>query len=562
MSAPPDRKPGDRMCIYPFRTLTITTSGAAQPCCTFLGELQKDGRPMSVYEHSVDELWNSDHMRDIRRRMIEGEPVAGCELCYRHESRGVESMGERATSGWAAGWLNESKVTLEQLKAEAVASDYRVEARPEWIDLHVGSACNLKCRMCSGHFSSSIAADPTHSRWSPANHGVARWKGASAVIAPLPMLGVIYRGLGAPDRQPGRPPTAWTDGDATIRMDAAGIDLSGIAIRISENRGEGVSLKLQANGRTLFDGALPEGPWAAEFGLSGLAGARALELRLESSAPLGVEEVRVMRREARGGGVAFSRFEDGADWFRQKDFLYKDVLRDPARLRTVNLIGGEPLLIREAREVVRFLVDSGASKSTRLSVVTNLTAVDEEWCDLISKFGVAIMIASLDGFGPVNDYIRAPSRWLDVMAGLQRLRRVPSAFVYVNCVVQAYNALSLVDLLRYCDETSLDFHCALLDGPAHLSPFVLPLAVRREAARRLRAYAPLSRPQNLTQLGRLADALDDERAGFEPAMLREFMVFTNDMDASRGQDFAATFPDLRQRLEDAGLPWIAERRFA
>ena len=40
---------------------------------------------MSVYEHSVEEIWNSDTMRDVRRRMIEGKPVEQCSYCYLQE---------------------------------------------------------------------------------------------------------------------------------------------------------------------------------------------------------------------------------------------------------------------------------------------------------------------------------------------------------------------------------------------------------------------------------------------------------------------------------------------
>ena len=55
---------------------------------------------MSVYEHSVEEIWNSDAMRDVRRKMIEGKPVEQCSYCYLQERTTPPSLRNELNPGW------------------------------------------------------------------------------------------------------------------------------------------------------------------------------------------------------------------------------------------------------------------------------------------------------------------------------------------------------------------------------------------------------------------------------------------------------------------------------
>ena len=79
----------DSFCIYPFMSLNIMPTGTAKPCCAFGTLLEEAGRPLSVYEHSISSIWNSQAMRDMRRDMVGGKPVAACEYCYNQERLGL-----------------------------------------------------------------------------------------------------------------------------------------------------------------------------------------------------------------------------------------------------------------------------------------------------------------------------------------------------------------------------------------------------------------------------------------------------------------------------------------
>lgn len=127
-------------------------------------------------------------------------------------------------------------------------------------------------------------------------------------------------------------------------------------------------------------------------------------------------------------------------WFRDPKTLFEDIFRDPGRLRVLNLSGGEPLLIKQAREILRRLVESGAAAHIHLSFVTNGTAVDEAFCQLVAGFKRVFVLVSLDGIGEINEYLRFNSTWTEVEAGIRLLRRMPNADIHVNTVVSAYNS--------------------------------------------------------------------------------------------------------------------------
>ena len=574
----------DSFCIYPFTALKLLATGAAQPCCVFASLIEKNARSMSVYEHSIDEIWNSEFMRNVRRAMVEGRAIAGCEYCYRQEQRGLESIRVSETKALEAGWLNPTGETIQQVKIKAAENNFDITAGPERLELDVGNLCNLKCRMCSGFYSSRIAGDSVHARWigpgtGPGTGtwpGVARWQGTGTVIAPHRVMGVEYKGISELD-QNGQVPIAWTDGDATIRLSIAEVDVAGFSINVSGTKPESHPLKILANGRALFDGPLPPGPWHAEFDLSFLAGSQELEIRFLSpvfthasgstAIGIGIEEARLLRNivgtsEVKNS-VLLTRFADGEQWFQQKDFLYGELLRHADRLKKVAFLGGEPLLVKEVSEMMRHLVDVGVAGNVLLTITTNGTVVDEEWCELAAKFKSVVVAVSLDGYGDVFEYIRFPGKWHSIAPNLERLRSLANAYVYAHITFQAYNMLNVVELFRYCDSNGLDFTYHFLEEPSRLSALTMPFAARKLAADRLHSYASNEcRPDHKDSVLRLVATLDSTPESVDADRLHEFMVFTNDLDASRGQDFSKVNRELLDLLLDAGIRWTQEVRFA
>ena len=491
----------DSFCIFPFIGLNILPNGTAKPCCVFGTPLAAEGgEPMSVYEHSVTEIWNSSDMLEIRRAMLSGQPVSGCSYCYTQERAGRISRRREYTQGWLSGsdeFPNPTQASSDDIKAAARQLSLVLPPGPEWQDLDFGNLCNLKCRMCNSTYSSSIAGDPIHSRWAAPSPVPARWQGSGLVIAPRRVLGVIYDLLGQPDPS-ARKLTCWTYGDSGMRLRIA--EATAVMVRVSGEKPDRHPLKISANNHVLFDDILPAGPWQQTFDLP-LIKSHTEELELRFVSPVffnhaaghetgvGLEEIRLLRQTANRKGVALSRFRSGAQWFQRTDFLVEELLRHSDRLAKLKLIGGEPMLIGEVHLLMRHLVQSGVAERITLMCVTNATVYDDEWFHLASRFKSVTLVFSVDGFGQLNDYIRFPSKWSDIDDNIRRFLRLPNAHPRINMTVQAYNMLGIADLIAYCASLNLGFGYHVLEYPPYLGVATLPAAIRQLAADRLREFA-------------------------------------------------------------------------
>ncbi|HYZ76161.1 MAG TPA: twitch domain-containing radical SAM protein [Gaiellaceae bacterium] len=156
----------ETFCPLPWTHLIVRGDGGAQTCNWSSDRIRDDGVDMNVGRSSLESIWNSRHMRDIRRAMVAGRRVSACQACYATEELGGQSMRQQMLQRWQNGFLNEERATVETLKAEAARHDFNVARRPRFLQLDVGNLCNLRCRMCSSGASSAINRDPVHRRWS------------------------------------------------------------------------------------------------------------------------------------------------------------------------------------------------------------------------------------------------------------------------------------------------------------------------------------------------------------------------------------------------------------
>lgn len=569
----------DCFCVNPFLEVNVTPAGSVRPCCAFANPdvrtdatiapfIALDGRSMSVYEHTIEEIWNSEAMRSVRRKLTEGEPVKECSYCYNQEKVGARSMRIDGSRAWEAGWLNPRSETIEDMKAKARANDFRVPDGPEWIDLDVGNLCNLKCRMCNSLSSSRIADDPVHSRWTHDFEVPARWQGLAMTVAPRRVLGVAYEGISGLDRSTS-PPVAWMQGVATVRLKTPAEKVSNIQVKLRPAGAQRSPLHIFVNNVPVYLGELSGTALTQIFELpTQVMEADELTLRIESPARAGVEEVKLFRAQKGKSNVAVSRLSSGKQWFQDDKFIINDLLYKIDNVVKINFIGGEPLLIKEVRSIMEYLISRGVAKNITLSMTTNGTIVDDEWCDLAAQFKTAVIAVSLDGFANVNDYIRYPSRWDSIEPNIARLKCIQNSYVYINMTVQAYNMLHVSALARYCEEMDLDLRYHFLEIPNHLSCLVMPREARIAAAQKMRNFAMANAHDTTARVHRtmyisetileLAAILEENDKPADPKLLSDFMIFTNDLDADRCQDFASVNGELKELILAYGAPWNAQ----
>jgi hypothetical protein len=158
-------------CALPWLHLSSRPDGKMRTCCTSnassvqdpdssnkigggeVGVLKNDdGVPANFNTTSLHDAWNSSYMRNVRKMMLRGEKPAPCLKCYKEEEAGHLSKRNWETQYWGA------RYDLQELVNET-KEDGSIPTKVRYIDLRMGSKCQLACVMCSPHDSSGWIKD-------------------------------------------------------------------------------------------------------------------------------------------------------------------------------------------------------------------------------------------------------------------------------------------------------------------------------------------------------------------------------------------------------------------
>jgi len=71
--------------MHPFTGLATREDGAVKVCCR--------SHPIGfIQDQSLEEIWNGDNMKRIRKQVLTGYRPPECEPCFSLEDQGVESL--------------------------------------------------------------------------------------------------------------------------------------------------------------------------------------------------------------------------------------------------------------------------------------------------------------------------------------------------------------------------------------------------------------------------------------------------------------------------------------
>jgi MoaA/NifB/PqqE/SkfB family radical SAM enzyme len=128
----------NKFCILPFASLTINPTGFATPCCKF-NKINTGDEEKSIQDSSLSDLFNQAGINKIRNKFLSGEKPEECRLCWTEERSGIKSLRQ----------------SINQQYTDEQITSLIEEPTIQIYDLKFTNLCNIKCRMCDSHFSSS-----------------------------------------------------------------------------------------------------------------------------------------------------------------------------------------------------------------------------------------------------------------------------------------------------------------------------------------------------------------------------------------------------------------------
>jgi MoaA/NifB/PqqE/SkfB family radical SAM enzyme len=144
----------------PWIHLATRPNGDVRLCCTAnasgadiidtkdVGLVKQDGVVMNLRDHTIEEVWNSEQMKQTRLQMLAGDKPASCLKCYQEEHNGIVSKRQWETVVW------KERINIEEIVAKT-SPDGALPVDIPYFDLRLGNMCQLKCVMCSPHDSSA-----------------------------------------------------------------------------------------------------------------------------------------------------------------------------------------------------------------------------------------------------------------------------------------------------------------------------------------------------------------------------------------------------------------------
>lgn len=249
-------------------------------------------------------------------------------------------------------------------------------------------------------------------------------------------------------------------------------------------------------------------------------------------------------------------------WYRDDAWVREVLLENAEGIRGLYFTGGEPMIEKQVEKILDHLIDRGVEQNITLEFNTNCTVLRDSMLEKLQRFKKVILSLSLDAYGAYHEYIRYPSDWRVIGRNVDRLAALAGDQLHLSAgpVLQVYNALNLSEVLRFLDKMKVHYRITIASAPWFLAVDVLPARIRQVAAERLRAYAA-ERPADETQAHVLSVAHYVESLKERCTMdsLRTLMLFTNDLDAGRGQNFKDVHSELVTLLKEGGFVWSDER---
>ena len=283
----------------------------------------------------------------------------------------------------------------------------------------------------------------------------------------------------------------------------------------------------------------------------------------------GVDQV-TLERNSRGNVVSSN---DTLDWAKDSK-LIPNLFSDTPELQNMAIVGGEPLLIEEHCQALMSFVEQNKASEITLSYNSNLTVLPKKFLDLWKEFKEVKIGYSIDGIGPVNDYIRYPSKWESIVRNIEKLNEAEGRYdVWPAVTVMAYNVLYVPEIIKWQIESNYGYQNREpltlfmvqhpLRFPSEFSTQILPKSVKDVVAQKFldfqshwfESYVLDRVPAAKQTLWRervkeLLSSITDHMYALDASSeLPQFFERTEVMDKYREQSFSEALPELYELLK-------------
>ena len=145
----------------------------------------------------------------------------------------------------------------------------------------------------------------------------------------------------------------------------------------------------------------------------------------------------------------------------------------------LTVLGGEPFYDQVTFQLLEELVRTGKSKNIQVDLNTNMTAVTAGKMDfLVNNFRKVLIKASIDGIGPVNEYLRYPSKWDEIEKNIRLVQGYPDVDIVITSAVSNLAFLKFYQVIEWAAENQFNLFLTHVGHPNILTAHFLPAIIK------------------------------------------------------------------------------------
>ena len=246
--------------------------------------------------------------------------------------------------------------------------------------------------------------------------------------------------------------------------------------------------------------------------------------------------------------IAYTWLKQG-NWPRNQNSprFWEDLKTILPHVKYFEFTGGEPFMIQEHFDLLKFAADNGYADNIEIHYNTNGTHFPEEFIDTWRQFRKVEIAFSIDNVGERFEYERSGAQWTEVEANIQRFHAMkadwPRLRTQVCMTINVQNVLYLEDLCKWVILQNFDYdYFNMMHDPKHMNIGSMTEAAKALVIKRLTAGDFI--PRHRKEIDRIIQFIKNGETRDNAQFLKEMQR----TDRYRGEDFAETHTDIARAM--------------
>jgi MoaA/NifB/PqqE/SkfB family radical SAM enzyme len=240
------------------------------------------------------------------------------------------------------------------------------------------------------------------------------------------------------------------------------------------------------------------------------------------------------------------------DTWYESDVFMDNIDSQLKNIKLLYLTGGEPTIIKKNFEILNKLISTGFSKNITVMINSNMTNLKTNFYEILDEFKSVIFFASIDGTGPIQEYLRYPSDWNQIDSNITKLIKKANIKIRPTPVIQTTNLNKIVDLFEYFENFNISANKSIvemmpivLENPKHLDLLYLPLDYKLMCWERIEKFIKNCRFQGPLFFNKMK-ALKNKclRDSVDLEYLNLYKEYNTILDINRNQKLSDINPEL------------------